>query len=99
MAHLDWSDPDMMFDMFTELVTDARQESEDDPERLEFLAGLEAELLAAQTELADASREALIARLLEIEDGLGAEFEDDPVTEELRACIESLSHLEEEGLA
>ena len=94
MSFIDWSDPEELFGLLVEYVADERAESHADPSRKGFLESLFAELINLQETFNDLSISETLKSLRNIGRSIDKEFEDDPVTEHLEACIEELERID-----
>ena len=92
MSLIDWSDPDEMLGLLVEYVADEAVASHDDPDRVDFLNQLSAELVAiVEQDFESVDRIALTLR--EIHDSQPREFAGDPVMTHVEACIEELRRI------
>lgn len=94
MAFIDWSDPEELFGLLVEYVADERAESQADLSRKHFLERLFSELINLQETFNDLSISETLGSLRNIAGSIDKEFEDDPVTEHLEACIEELERID-----
>ena len=88
MSYIDWSDPEEMFGLLVEYVSDERGDS--DAARLRFLDSLLRPLRELQDRFHGLSAAEQVLALLSICNSVNAEDEDDPVVEHLHACVEAL---------
>jgi hypothetical protein len=93
MTLLDWSDAESMFGMLGELVADTRADCEYDPERLQFVEDLLAELRIVEATLTLIPAADAIERLKELHESVEPGFADDPVVIHLRHCIDELERI------
>ena len=94
MSFIDWSDPDSLFDMLVEYVSDEKIGAHGNSHREQFLGDLLSKLRDAQ-----GSTQGLpdvMARLKEIMDSIEEEGRDDPVLDHLTACSEELERIKGE---
>jgi hypothetical protein len=96
MTFVDWSDPEDMFALLIEYVTDERSEA-DDAGRRRFLSGLLDSLAELQEQFPRLSATKRIAALRELHRGIDQEFEGDPVAQHLEDCAAELERLNESG--
>lgn len=92
MAFVDFTDPEDMFDLLLDYVTDELSAAAD-ARRRRFLAGLLdslAELTDRAASMAPAQR---IASLRDLQRSVDNEFEDDPVVQHLDDCAAELERL------
>ncbi len=95
MAFVDFSDPEDMFDLLVDYVTDERSEAED-PARRRFLSGLLESLGELQDDVSLPPPQR-IAALRSLHQSVDAQFEDDPVVRHLEDCAAELERLSERG--
>ena len=91
MSYIDWSDPEEMFGMLVEYVSDERGDS--DAARRRFLDSLLHPLLELQDRFPGLSAAEQVVALRSICSSVDAEDEDDPVIEHLHACVEELERI------
>ena len=94
MAFVDFSDPEDMFGLLIDYVTDARSEAAD-PARREFLSGLLGALEELQDEFAAMTPAQQSASLRELHRSLESGFAADPVAQHLEDCAAELERLGE----
>jgi hypothetical protein len=94
MAFVDFSDPDDMFALLTEYVTDELAEAED-PMRRRFLSGLLNSLADLQERFAGLTAAQQIESLRELHRSIDAEFDSDAVTQHLADCAAELERIKE----
>ena len=95
MAFVDFSDPEDMFDLLIDYLTDAR--SETDSTRRDFLSGLLDRLGEMRDDFSGMSPAQQGASLRELRHSLEAEFAGDPVAQHLEDCAAELERLGERG--
>ena len=93
MPFIDWSDPEEMFGLLIEYITDEKSESSIDRERHKFLSSLLNELIGLNNRLKGSSGTELIDELRKMYTSVDPEFKTDPVILHLNDCIEELERL------
>jgi hypothetical protein len=94
MTFIDWSDPEDMFGLLLEYVTDERSEAEDSGRR-SFLSGLLDSLAELQEQFPGLAAGARIESLRALQRSIDREFESDPVAQHLEDCAAELERLHE----
>ena len=94
MGFIDWSDPDGLFDMLVEYVSDEKNDSHGDARRAGFLGRLLSKLQEAQSR--EGGPAAVKSRLQDIMGTVEPEFREDAVMDHLTACLEELERIENE---
>jgi hypothetical protein len=94
MSFIDWSDPDDMFGLLLDFVTDELSEA-DDPDRREFLSGLLHALSQLQERFSALTAPEQIEALRAIPFSIDAEFASDPVVQHLEDCATELERVSE----
>ena len=92
MAFVDFSDPEDMFELLIDYVTDERSEANDSGRR-KFLSGLLDSLGELEGQFADLTAARRIDALRELHRAVPAEFEGDPVVQHLEDCAAELERL------
>lgn len=94
VSFIDWSDPEEMFGLLVEYVTDEESEAEDSKRR-RFLASLKRQLEDLQQCFGGLPLVECINALRAIHRGVEEDFENDPVVEHLDACVNELERVHE----
>jgi len=94
MAFVDFSDPEDMFELLVDYVTDELSEA-DDSGRRKFLSGLLDSLGEMQDQFAGMTPARRIDALRELHRSVDAEFEGDPVVQHLEDCAAELERLDD----
>ena len=94
MAFVDFSDPEDMFALLIDYVTDERSEAED-PQRRRFLSGLLDSLAELQERFPVLTPTRRIESLRALHRSLETEFECDPVAQHLEDCAAELERVSE----
>jgi hypothetical protein len=94
MAFVDFSDPEDMFDLLIDYITDERGETEDSRRR-RFLSGLLNSLADLQEQFAGLTAAQRIESLRELHRSIDAEFESDAVAQHLEDCAAELERIKE----
>jgi hypothetical protein len=94
VAFVDFSDPDDMFDLLNEYVTDELAEAEDSGRR-RFLSGLLNSLADLQEQFAGLTADQQIASLRSLHRSIDTEFESDAVAQHLEDCAAELERVRE----
>jgi hypothetical protein len=92
MAFVDFSDPEDMFGLLIDYVTDELGEAED-PGRRKFLSGLLDSLSELQDQFLTMTAARRIDALRELQRSVDAQFEADPVVQHLEDCAAELERL------
>ena len=92
MAFVDFTDPEDMFDLLVDYVTDELSEAEDSRRR-RFLCGLRDSLAELTDPFAGMTAAQRIASLRELQGSVDTEFETDPVVQHLDDCATELERL------
>jgi hypothetical protein len=94
MAFVDFSDPEDMFGLLIDYVTDERNEAED-PRRRGFLSGLLSSLAELHERFAGLTAVQRIEALRELHRSLDQELEGDAVAQHLEDCAAELERLDD----
>jgi hypothetical protein len=94
MTFVDWSDPEDMFGLLIDYVTDERSESED-PRRRTFLSDLLSSLAELHERFAGLTAVQRIEALRELHRSIDQEFESDPVAQHLEDCAAELERVDD----
>lgn len=94
MAFVDFTDPEDMFDLLIDYLTDARSEAAD-PSRRRFLSALLGALGEMQDDFTGMNPARQSASLRALQRSLEPEFADDPVAQHLEDCAAELERLSE----
>ena len=94
MAFVDFSDPEDMFDLLIDYVTDELSEAEDSRRR-RFLSGLLESLAELQERFSGMTAAQKIESLRELNRSVDGEFETDPVVQHLEDCAAELERISE----
>ncbi len=96
MTFVDWSDPEDMFGLLIDYVTDELSEA-DDPARQEFLSAILHSLSQLHQRFSSLSAPEQINALRAIPFSVEDEFASDPVIQHLEDCALELERLDEGG--
>ena len=91
MSYIDWSDPEEMFGLLVEYVSDERAGS--DAVRRRFLGSLLRRLLELQDRFHSLAAPEQLRALRSLCTSVSADDADDPVIEHLHACVEELERI------
>jgi hypothetical protein len=94
MAFVDFSDPEDMFGLLIEYVTDELSDAEDSGRR-KFLSALLESLAELQDEFAAIPLARKVESLRRLHRSVDAEFENDPVVQHLEDCAAELERVSE----
>lgn len=93
MTMIDWSDPEEMFGLLCDYVSDERRATPRDASRRRFLQRLEADLRALADQIEQLPISHLVGRLRAVRDSHAPEFESDPVLTHVDDCIDELERI------
>ena len=96
MAFVDFSDPEDMFGLLIDYVTDELSDA-DDSKRRTFLSGLLESLAELQDEFSALPAARQIESLRALHRAVDPEFEADPVVQHLEDCAAELERLSDRG--
>ena len=96
MTFVDFSDPEDMFGLLIDYVTDELSDA-DDPARQEFLSGLLHSLSELHQRFPGLKAAEQIEALRALPFSIDAEFASDPVVQHLEDCATELERLDEDG--
>ncbi|MGZ7079049.1 MAG: hypothetical protein ACXVJT_06515 [Thermoanaerobaculia bacterium] len=99
MTFINWSDSEEMLGLLCEYVADEKNESQDDRERLRFLAELSADLADLAGDAPGMPADAIIERLRATHASRADDFAGDPVLMHVEACIEELERIRSQSNA
>ena len=95
MSFIDWSDPEEMFGLLVEFVSDERNQETQDLARRAFLSQLLVNLSAHLEQFGSLPHVERMRLLRDVQQSIDVEFTGDPVVEHLIACGSELERIGE----
>lgn len=93
MTFINWSDSEEMLGLLIEFVADERSESQGDLPRRTFLTDILGQLTELSDRFASLPANDVIDQLRAIRESMAGEFDGDPITAHVDACIGELERI------